>query len=313
METAKIRLSVLFHSRIAQLISATWHSYRRTNCAQMAAGVALFAMLSLLPLLVLMVSVLASFVQSLVPTYDMRRDILHFAQITLSPVARQWLQDVLRAFTPNNVVVNVFTFLTFVWAASNVFSQLDASFHRIWHDGEVNPLVSWRTVVFEQIRRRRNAFLLLLLGAIFFVGTSLIGRWATEWTTTVVGRLSIVPSVATLVLAWLEGIVFLALLYWWLLPGKTTWRAVLIGGSIAAAANLLVRLLVTYFVDTTIGATNAVIGGPLALMLGVFLVCQNVLIGAIVVRQHSKDPIVIVSEREKEEQAYGTQESRDGA
>jgi len=48
-------------------------------------------------------------------------------------------------------------------------------------------------------------------------------------------------------------------------------------------------VLVTYFVDTTIGATNANIGGPLALMLGVYLVSQNVLIGAILVRQYSKD------------------------
>jgi hypothetical protein len=54
---------------------------------------------------------------------------------------------------------------------------------------------------------------------------------------------------------------------------------------VAAGANLLVRILVTYFVDTTIGATNPSIGGPLALMLGVYLFSQNVLIGCILVRQ----------------------------
>ncbi|HTP08946.1 MAG TPA: YhjD/YihY/BrkB family envelope integrity protein, partial [Anaerolineae bacterium] len=183
MAVTKTRLDVLVHSRLAQLIGATWHSYRRTNCAQMAAGVALFAMLSLLPLMILLVLVLAPFVQALIPAYDMRRGILHFAQITVSPVARQWLQDVVQSFTQNTVVVSLITFLAFVWAASNVFSQLDASFHRIWYDGEANPAMSWRHVVFEQVRRRRNALLLLLLGTIYFVGTSLIGRWTTEWTT----------------------------------------------------------------------------------------------------------------------------------
>jgi uncharacterized BrkB/YihY/UPF0761 family membrane protein len=251
--------------------------------------------LSLLPLIVLLVSVLAPLMQTIDPAFDMRRGILRFAQITVSPVARQWLQDVLQSFTQSNVVVNALTFLTFVWAASNVFSQLDASFHRIWFDGEVNPTATWRHVVVEQIRRRRNAFLLLLSGVIYFVGTSFIGRWTTEWTTALAGRFSLVQSVTTSCVTWLEGVLFLALLYWWLLPGKTTWRGVLVGASCAAGANLLVRILVTYFVDTTIGATSAVIGGPLALMLGVYLVSQNVLIGAILVRQYSRDRVVVNS------------------
>jgi len=293
MKTTKTGLSVLFRSRLAQLIGATWHSYRRTNCSQMAAGVALFAMLSLLPLMVLMDSVLAPLTQALIPAYDMHRGILHFAQITVSPVARQWLQDVLQSFAHNSVVVSLFTFLTFVWAATNVFSQLDASFHRIWNDGEANPAATWRHVVFEQIRRRRNAFLLLLLGVIYFVGTSLIGRWTTEWTTALAGRFSPVQLITTSLVAWLEGTLFLALLYWWLLPGNTSVRGVLLGACLAAAANLLVRVLVTYFVDTTIGASNATIGGPLALMLGVYLVSQNVLLGAIVVRQVSKNRLMV--------------------
>ncbi len=289
MEIAKTRLTVLFHSRLVQLISATWRSYRRTNCSQMAAGVALFAMLSLLPLMILLVSVVAPPVQSLIPAYDMRRGILHFAQITVSPVARVWLQDVLQSFTRNSVVVNLLTFVAFVWAASNVFSQLDASFHRIWHDGEASPAANWRYVVFEQIRRRRNAFLLLFLGGVYFVVTSLIGRWTTEWTTALAGRLSLVQQVAESLVAWIEGVLFLALLYWWLLPGKTLWRGILVGASIAAGANLLVRTLVTNFVDTTIGAASGIIGGPLALMLGVYLVSQNVLIGAILVRQYGEN------------------------
>ena len=295
METTKTRLTGLFHSRLAQLFGATWHSYRRTNCSQMAAGVALFAMLSLLPLMMLMVSVLAPLVQSLIPAYDMRRGILHFAQITVSPVVRQWLQDILQSFTQNSIVVNVLSFLTFVWAASNVFSQLDASFHRIWQDGDSSPAANWRRVVYEQIRRRRNAFLLLLLGSVYFVGTSLVGRWTTEWTTAVAGRFSLAQEGAIALVAWLEGVLFLGLLYWWLLPGKTQWRGVLFGASIASGANLLVRALVTSFVDTTIGAASAVIGGPLALMLGVYLVSQNVLVGAILVRQYGRTRVAVIN------------------
>ena len=286
IETAKTRLAVLPQSRPGQLLRATLISFRRTNCSQMAAGIALFAMLSLLPLIMLMVSILSPAVQALSPDYDMRRGILHFAQVTVSPVARAWLQGVLQSLARNGIVVDALTFLTFMWASLNVFSQLDASFHRIWHDGEAGTASNLRQVMLEQIRRRRNAFFLLLLILVGFVSTSLLGRWTSEWLPAVTGRLTLVQAAVTSFVAWLEGAVFLALLYRWLLPEKTRWRGILLGAVLASAANLLVRVLVTYFVDTTIGATNPNVGGPLALMLGVYLASQNILIGCIVVRQH---------------------------
>lgn len=286
MGTVKVGLANLLRSRLVQLVNATWTSYRRNNCSQMAAGIALFAMLSLLPLVILMVSVLPPVVQAISPGYDMRRGILHFARITVSPVARLWLQDVLQSLARNSAVVDGVSFLAFVWAALNVFSQLDVSFHRIWHDGETGDASNLRQMMLVQIRRRRNAVLLLLLVLVGFISTSLIGRWANEWEIALAGRFSFARSVITSMLAWLEGGFFLALLYRWLLPGKPRWRGIVMGAIIASGANLLVRALVTSFVDTTIGATNANIGGPLALMLGVYLFCQNVLIGCIVARQH---------------------------
>ncbi len=286
MATVKLRLADLSHSRLAQLVSATWHGYRRTNCSQMAAGIALFAMLSLLPLIMLMVSVLPPVVEAISPGYDVQRSILHFAQVTVSPAARAWLQTVLQSLARNNIIVDAFSLLAFVWAASNVFSQLDVSFQRIWLDGGPGTASTWRQIVWEQVRRRRNAFLLLLLVLIGFVSTSLIGRWASDWAASLAGRSSTTQLAVTSIVTWLEGAFFLALLYRWLLPEKTKWRGILLGAMMASAANLLVRALVTSFVDSTIGATNASIGGPLALMLGVYLACQNVLIGGILVRQH---------------------------
>ena len=235
--------------------------------------------------MMLMVSILPATVQPVLPAFDVRREILHFSQVTVSPVARSWLQGVLQSFASNTVVVDGLTLLTFVWATLNVFSQLDASFHRIWLDGDASQTTNWRQMVWEQIRRRRNAFLLLILVLFSFVGTSLIGRWITEWTVALAGRASPEQLIITSLATWLEGTILLALLYRWLLPEKIRWRGIGFGAMVAAGANLLVRLLVTYFVDTTIGATNPSIGGPLALMLGVYLFSQNVLIGCILVRQ----------------------------
>ena len=286
LETIRFRLGYLLKSRLVQLVQATWNNYRRTNGTQMAAGIALFAMLSLLPLIMLLVSVVMPVVQSIFPGYDMRQGILHFAQITVSPVARSWLQAVLQSLDRNSVVVDGFTLIAFAWAASNVFSQLDSSFRRIWQEGEANSTSNLRLMVIEQLRRRRNGFLLLLLGLISFIATSLIGRWTIEWRPALGGRSSVVQMLVTSLVAWLEGGLFLALLYRWLLPERARWRGILVGALIASAANLLVREFVTGFVDSTIGATTANIGGPLALMLGVFLFVPNILIGCALIRQY---------------------------
>ncbi len=272
--------------RLVRLANASWSSFLRTNCTQMAAGIALFAMLSLLPLLMVLVSVGPVLALPLSPGYDIRRGILRFAQLTISPVARRWLQEVLQSLAGNSAVVDAFSFLTFVWATSNVFSQVDVSFHRIWEDG--SPLdrgISLRQVVIGQFRRRRNALLLLGLVLISFVGTGLLGRWLAELEGGPAARRAALPIVMPLS-SWVMGIFILTLLYRWLAPARAPWRAVLLGAAVASAANQLVSLLVASFVDTTIGATNVNIGGPLALMLGVFLFVQNILIGCVVVRQY---------------------------
>ncbi len=274
--------------RLVRLANASWSSFLRTNCTQMAAGIALFAMLSLLPLLMVMVSVVPVLAQPLSPGYDIRRGILLFAQMTISPVARRWLQEVLQSLTGNSPVVDVFSFLTFVWATSNVFSQVDVSFHRIWEDGAAsNRGISLRQAVIVQFRRRRNAFLLLVLTLTSFVSTSLLGRWVAELEGAPLSRrAALTVPVVTPLSAWVIGIFFLALLYRWLPPGRVPWRAALLGAVGASVANQLVSILVANFVDTTVGATNVNIGGPLALMLGVFLFAQNILIGCVLVRQY---------------------------
>jgi membrane protein len=272
--------------RLVRLANASWSSFLRTNCTQMAAGIALFAMLSLLPLLMVIVSVGPDLAQPLAPGYDVRRAILHFAQLTISPVARRWLQEVLQSLADSSAVVDVFSFLTFVWATSNVFSQVDVSFHRIWEDeSSLDRGISFRQAVIGQFRRRRNALLLLGLVVISFVGTGLLGRWLAGLEGGPAARRVMLP-IATSLSSWIMGAFILALLYRWLAPARVPWRAVLLGAAVASAANQVVSLLVASFVDTTIGATNVNIGGPLALMLGVFLFVQNILIGCVIVRQY---------------------------
>jgi membrane protein len=282
-------LDVLRHLstyRLVRLANASWSSFLRTNCTQMAAGIALFAMLSLLPLLMVMVSVGPALAQPLSPGYDIRRGILRFAQLTISPVARRWLQEVLQSLAGNSPVVDAFSLLTFVWATSNVFSQVDVSFNRIWEDGA--PLargMSLRQTVIGQFRRRRNALLLLGLVLTSFISTGLLGRWLAELEGGPAARRAALPIVLPLS-SWIMGVFILTLLYRWLAPGGTPWRAALLGAAVASAANQLVSLLVASFVDTTMGATNVNIGGPLALMLGVFLFVQNILIGCVIARQY---------------------------
>lgn len=273
--------------RLVQFVSDSVSSYLRTNCSLMAAGVALFTMLSVLPLLMLMVSALPPLLHPLWPNYDARAAILRYAQVHFSPVVRRWLQEVLLSLARNNLAVDGFSLLAFVWAASNALSQLHDSFVHIWRDNEAfSQVLSVRSVVVDQVRRRRNAFLVLALGFATFISANVLNVEEVGLQHRLSAEVAaLMPTIVTPFLTWLTGILFLALLYRWLIPGQVRWREALIGAVAASTLNLLVKLLVANFVDTTIGAANANVGGPLALMLGVYLVIQNILIGGIVVRQ----------------------------
>lgn len=264
-------------------------SYLRTNCSQMAAGVALFAMLSLLPLLIVMVSLLPLVMVRIFPHYEIRVAILRAANVTVSPVARNWLNEVLTSLDHNSLVVDVLSFLTFAWAASNVFSQLDGAFSQILKDGETHsPGLHIGKIVVDQVRQHRNAFVLFILALASFVSGTFLGAFSVQ----AERALSVGPSspgmvVLGAVLSWVVSGLFLAMLYRWWMPGQVSWRSCILGAGIAAGADHLVRLLVTNFVDSTIGASYTNIGGPLALMLGAYLIIQNILIGAIIARQYS--------------------------
>lgn len=265
-------------------------SFVRTNASQMAAGVALFVMLSLLPLLVVMVSVVPLAMTPLLPHYDIRQAILRVVSVAVSPVARNWVGEVLNSLARNGVVVDGLSLLTFVWAASGAFYQLDKAFTRILKDEEESSSqgLQVRRIVVDQIRQRRNTFLLFGMALATFLSWNFIG----VGTASADRALKVGPGapgifIVASVVNWVVTGVFLAILYRGWLPGQVVWRGCILGAAIASAADHLVRLLVTNFIDTTIGATAANVGGPLALMLGVYLTVQNILLGAIIARQYT--------------------------
>jgi membrane protein len=274
--------------RVVQLAVATANSYMSANCSQLAAGVALFAMLSILPLLMLMVSALQPALHPLMPNYDIRVGIQRFAQVTFSPVARRWLQEVLLSLKRNSLAVDGFSLLTFGWAAVGAFSQLDTAFHQIWRANTApGTAFNLRVMVTSQVRQRRNATLFLLLALASFISAHFIGvEESSVQRQLPTGFSQEFLQVANPVLSWLASVFFLTLLYRWLLPTAVTWQAALLGAVVASSLNLAVKFLVTNFVDTTIGASAVNIGGPLAVVLGIYLIVQNILIGCIVVRQY---------------------------
>ncbi len=272
---------------IVRLVVASAHSYISANCSQLAAGVALFTMLSILPLMMLMVSALQPVLGQLIPNYDIRIGIERFVQVAFSPVARSWIQSVMQSLSRNSLVVDGFSFLAFGWAAIGAFSQLDTAFNHLWRsNAAMGAAFNWRRLVISQVRQRRNAVLLLLLALASFISAHFIG--VEEGTIQRQLPSGVSPLFAQFVvpfLSWLTGMLFLTLLYRWLLPGAVSWRAALLGAGLASLLNQVVKLLVTRFVDTTIGASTVGIGGPLALVLGLYLIAQNILIGCIVARQ----------------------------
>ncbi|HEY3341351.1 MAG TPA: YhjD/YihY/BrkB family envelope integrity protein, partial [Anaerolineae bacterium] len=162
--------------RFVRLVVASVHTYVSANCSQLAAGVALFTMLSMLPLLTLMVSALQPALGVLIPHYDIRIGVERFVQVAFSPVARSWMHSVMQSLSRNSLVVDGFSFLAFSWAAIGAFSQLDTAFNQIWRSNTgMGAAFNVRHLFINQVRQRRNAVLLLLLALASFISAHFIG------------------------------------------------------------------------------------------------------------------------------------------
>jgi membrane protein len=267
------------------LLRTTWAEYERDYAGFLASAMIYYALVSLVPLILLLLSVLGLLLRF--------SDVAAAAEIRLlGVVANKFGNELpvtigrlLDQLQQGSIIASGISLVGLLVTGSALFKKLRLSFRAIWKYEP--PLVSGsvRTVVRMTLLEQVKSFLLVLVAGLLLVG-SLALVAIIQWLT---GLFSHVPMAADTT-AWLLALpipviivtLTFALLFKLLPPVRLQWRdvslaAVLCAGAWFIAAEIL-ALYVLYF-GTTLGTYGA-IGGLLIAMFWMNIVSQSLFYGA---------------------------------
>ncbi|PSB17568.1 ribonuclease BN [filamentous cyanobacterium CCP2] len=283
VEFIKRRIVKLSRSRLGQLLIQSSLKWQRDNCTDMGAALAYYAIFSLPPTVLVILSIFGFVVGPNTAVYN---QILVFTQQGLPPIASQTVETILVQLNQDRFGVGITGFVLLLIAASGFFSALDRAFDIIWkvHHPPGNQTI--KHIAKNFIRRRIFSFALVFGAGLLLVITLLANiiirivlRLIQDFsgvvefiqldTIVTVSSLQLISSFIILTLV-------LMVLFKTLPTVRIAWTDVLLGAVITAVLLLVLQNLVSRSV-ITIGSqfqSYGVVGGVMVLMLWIYLTSQ---------------------------------------
>jgi membrane protein len=266
------------------MLRAAWMEYELDRARYLAVAMIYYALVSLVPLLLLLLGALGLLLRfSEVAAETQRQTLLHIEE-RLGPELSATITGLLDTLEQESVVATIVSLTGLLLAASVLFKHLRMSFRAIWNYAP--PLVSGtvRVVVRTTILERVVSFAMVLGGgALLLASLGLIA--AAQWLDRLLGRApllgSTTVSLLTAAISLLLTVVTFACLFKVLPPVSIRWRdvwlaALLCGVSWVIASELLALYAVLFGGRSSFGA----LGGVLAVMLWMNIVSQVLFFGA---------------------------------
>lgn len=284
----KRRIVTVGRMRIVKLLLYTFLKWQKDNCMDMGAALAYYALFSLAPTILVVLSVFGFLVG---PDTDIHNQILRIAQEILTPVANRTVESVLLQLNQDRVKVGVAGFMLLLVAASGFFAALDRAFDIIWNTQPYQPGHSLNRVAMVFVKRRVFSFALVFGAAVLFL-LSLLSNVLIRITFRLLRKFSEhvdfieLDTVITLnLLQLVSSFILLTLVLMVLFKALPTvslkWGDVWLGSVITAVLFLGLQNLVSRsFIG--IGSqfqSYGVVGGVMVLMLWIYLTSQIFFLG----------------------------------
>lgn len=280
----KGRIIRVIRSQTSRLLLRTSLKWQKDNCMDMGAALAYYALFSLIPTVLVILSLFGVLVG---PKTYIHNQILLLAQEALPPEANQIVRDVLVRLNQDSVGVGIVGFLLILIAASSFFTALDRAFDIIWSTPSLPPAHSgFNKIAVAFVKRKVFSFMLvlgsgvlLLISLLSNILIRIILRLLTEFSDQF--SLTKIDTVITLqLLQLISSFLILTLVLMVLfkaLPSvRVTWRDVWPGALITATLFLIVQNLVSRSVISFGSQFNSygVVGGVMVLMLWIYFTSQ---------------------------------------
>lgn len=274
----------VIRSKTSRLLLRTSLKWQRDNCMDMGAALAYYALFSMIPTVLVILSIFGFLVG---PNTHIHTQILLLSQEVFPPEANQIIRDILVRLNQDSVGVGITGFLLILVAASSFFTALDRAFDTIWGTPSLPPVHSgFDKVAVAFVKRKAFSFMLVLgSGGILLISLlsniiiRVILRLITEFSDQF--NLIKIDTVVTLQIlqiasSFLILTLTLMVLFKALPSVRVTWGDVWLGALITATLFLIVQNLVSRSVISFGSQFNSygVVGGVMVLMLWIYFTSQ---------------------------------------
>ncbi len=281
--------STILPSKPAQLLIQTGLKWDQDNCSGMAAALSYYALFSLFPILLVILSVVGSLIG---PNTEAFQYIKEVVQKYLPPEVHDLVKETVTTLNQSSVRAGIIGFVLLLSSASTVFAVLRSSVNKIWRaNSPASELESIRRTVLSFFLNQLLAFL-LVLGTALLLLTSLISNIAIRTILKLIATFretfsfiqidelqltkGLQVSASFLILALAACILFK------ILPSVYVgWRDVWLGALLTALLLVGLQQLVSNSV-ITIGShflSYGAIGSVMILLLWIYLTCEIFLVG----------------------------------
>jgi len=284
------------HSRARRwfrLLLDTVNAFWADDCYTKAAALSYYAVLSVLPLLIVLIAAASLIAARVEPEFDITALLIDFIGRYSSPEIAEWVQSILPTLEQQTALLSGINLLILIWSAANIFRQLNVSISSIWGAyKQTEAATDMRSMakgyVYDQVRS-----FLMLLAAFGLFALDLILRLVLYVLRELLSALPIAQHLSRVLdtqavdaAVFILDVLALALLYRYFPPVRVPWRAVLPGAILGAITIVAAGVILGLVFSGMFAGIYAALGGPIALMLWVNMVGQGVLLGCELTRQY---------------------------
>lgn len=269
----------------AGLLREAWLEYERDRARYLAAAMVYYAIVSLVPLLLLFLSALGLLLRFSAVAAETERQMLLAIEERFGAELPAAITTLLETLQAQSIVATAFSVVTLLVTASVLFKHLRLSFRVIWK--QEAPLVSGsvRSAVLATILERIIAFTMVLGGGALLLA-ALVLIAAIRWVQPLLENLPLLDATAGWLLpgmgALLIACLTFAALFRFLPPVAVRWRDIWPAALLCALLWVAAGELLTLY-GAVVGANPTAygaIGGLLAVMLWMNVVSQVLFFGA---------------------------------
>ena len=280
-----IKLRIAHRARpFLTLLRSAWVEYERDHARYLAVAMVYYALVSLVPMLLLLVAALGLLLRFSEWAAIAEQQVLDLVEDRFGAQVGTTIEQLLDRLQQESVVATIVSIAGLLLTASVLFKQLRLAFRAIWRYQP--PLVSGsaRVVARTTFLNQVMAFAIMgTAGVLLLAGLGLFA--ALQWLGGLFGNAPLLADATGWLLALTSPLVMVtltfALLFKFLPPVRLPWRHVWLASVLCAAAWIITaEILALYGAHFGGAGASGAIGGLLAIMLWMNTVSQVLFYGA---------------------------------